>query len=86
MSAAFAASMSTATLEAWGWRIPFLIGLLGGVVGLLLRLHVLESTPAQRSEQLPIVETVRRHGWLVARFAALTAFTALPFHIMFITS
>jgi MHS family proline/betaine transporter-like MFS transporter len=27
VGAAFAASMSTAALDAWGWRIPFLLGL-----------------------------------------------------------
>jgi MFS transporter, MHS family, proline/betaine transporter len=82
--AAFAAMMSTETLEAWGWRIPFLVGILGGFAGLLLRRHVLESEPVQRTERAPIVETVREHGWLVARFAALTVFTAIPFHLMFI--
>src|SRR3979411_1397324 len=30
VGAVFAASMSTATLEAWGWRIPFLLGLMVG--------------------------------------------------------
>jgi hypothetical protein len=31
---AFAASMSTAALDAWGWRIPFLLGLVVGIAGL----------------------------------------------------
>jgi MFS transporter, MHS family, proline/betaine transporter len=84
MGAAFAAMMSTETLEAWGWRIPFLLGLLVGFAGFLLRRHVLESGPVQRQTRAPIVETVREHGWLVARFAALTVFTAVPFHVMFI--
>jgi MHS family proline/betaine transporter-like MFS transporter len=84
MGAVFAAAMSTEALEAWGWRIPFLIGVPVGFAGLWLRRHVLETAPIKRSARPPIVETVREHGWLVARIAALTAFTAVPFHIMFI--
>src|SRR5262245_14334129 len=30
---AFAATMSTAALDAWGWRIPFLLGLVVGIAG-----------------------------------------------------
>src|SRR6516162_79200 len=37
VGAAFAASMSTAALDAWGWRIPFLLGLVVGVVGYIFR-------------------------------------------------
>src|SRR6476661_1779969 len=33
VGAAFAASTSTATLDNWGWRIPFLLGLLVGLAG-----------------------------------------------------
>jgi MHS family proline/betaine transporter-like MFS transporter len=40
VGAAFAASTSTATLDAWGWRIPFLLGLLVGLAGYALRRHV----------------------------------------------
>jgi hypothetical protein len=34
--------MSTAALDAWGWRIPFLLGLVVGIAGYILRRHVLE--------------------------------------------
>ena len=84
MGAAFAAVMFTDALEAWGWRIPFMLGLLGGFAGLLLRRHVLETAPVERTERAPIIETLREHGSLVARFAALTIFVAVPFHVMFI--
>jgi MHS family proline/betaine transporter-like MFS transporter len=71
-------------LEAWGWRIPFLFGLVAGAVGLMLRRHVLEAEPAGHTGRVPIVETVRDHGLTVAKLVALTAFTSIPFHIMFI--
>src|SRR5262249_13624834 len=37
VGAVFAASMSTAALESWGWRIPFLLGLIVGIAGYFLR-------------------------------------------------
>src|SRR5262252_7262991 len=43
VGAAFAASMSTAALDAWGWRIPFLLGLAVGIAGYILRRYVLET-------------------------------------------
>src|SRR5499433_1593951 len=33
VGAAFAVSMSAAALDAWGWRIPFLLGLVVGIAG-----------------------------------------------------
>jgi MHS family proline/betaine transporter-like MFS transporter len=36
-------AMSPAQLSAWGWRVPFLFGLLIGPVGLYIRRHVQET-------------------------------------------
>src|SRR5262245_39484484 len=36
VGAAFAASMSEAELAAWGWRVPFLLGVLIGIAGYVL--------------------------------------------------
>ncbi len=83
VGATFAAMMSTQTLEAWGWRIPFLLGLLVGVVGFFLRRHIVEVA-VERAEASPIVETLRYHWRLVARLAALSAFNAVSFYVMFV--
>ncbi|WP_244968770.1 MFS transporter [Streptomyces glebosus] len=37
-------SLSGAQLDSWGWRIPFIVGLLIGPVGYLIRRHVPETT------------------------------------------
>ena len=84
IGAIFGSMMTPETLNDWGWRIPFLLGLAGGLVGYLLRRHVLELTPPQPAERLPVLETLREHGWLVGRIVALTMYTALPFNLMFI--
>lgn len=52
---------------AWGWRIPFLLGLVPTLIGLLIRLRLLESPvfsralAAQPAARVPIVEAVRSH-------------------------
>src|SRR6516162_5428672 len=43
VGAGFAANMSAAALAAWGWRIPFLLGLLVGAGGYILRRQLLET-------------------------------------------
>ena len=84
VGATIAAMMSTATLDAWGWRIPFLLGLGVGVAGFILRRHVIEAAPVARGERSPIVETLRDHWRLVGRLAALSVFNAVSFYVMFV--
>jgi MHS family shikimate/dehydroshikimate transporter-like MFS transporter len=61
------ASLPEASFLAWGWRVPFLLGILLTGVGLFIRLHVMESPIfAQAKSQPeakspPIVEVLRRH-------------------------
>jgi len=84
VGAGFAASMSDATLEAWGWRIPFLLGLVVGIAGYLLRRHVLDTVPTERRERAPIVETLHDHWPIVLGFAGLSVFNAVGFYVGFV--
>jgi MHS family proline/betaine transporter-like MFS transporter len=84
VGAAFAATMSTEALDVWGWRIPFLLGLVVGIIGYFLRRHVEETTPAERRERAPIVETLHDHWRLVLRMAGLSVFNAVTFYVAFV--
>src|SRR3954463_159967 len=84
VGAGFAASMSEATLDAWGWRIPFLLGLVVGIAGYLLRRHVLETVPAERRKRAPIIETLHDHWRIVLGFAGLSVFNAVSFYVGFV--
>jgi MHS family shikimate/dehydroshikimate transporter-like MFS transporter len=62
-----AQTLSEAAFQAWGWRIPFLLSAVLVLVGLFIRLKVLE-TPAfskvkatQSEARLPILEVLREH-------------------------
>jgi MHS family proline/betaine transporter-like MFS transporter len=84
VGAGFAASMSDAALAAWGWRIPFLLGLVVGIAGYLLRRHVLETAPPERRKRAPMLETLSDHWRIVLGFAGLSMFNAVGFYVGFV--
>lgn len=43
-TAALASSLSEGDMSSWGWRIPFLLGAVGGLVGLWIRRHAEETS------------------------------------------
>ncbi|MCX4647084.1 MFS transporter [Streptomyces sp. NBC_01446] len=83
MGAVVTATLSTHDLETWGWRIPFAIGGVLGVVGLLLRSRadespefeaaVEESDTDKKPETLRLRELLRRHPKALLQTAALSA-------------
>jgi MFS transporter, MHS family, proline/betaine transporter len=70
-------------LHDWGWRIPFLAGLLVGGVGYLLRRQAPDSD-LSRQDRSPLSETFGRHRGLVVRIAGLAAFGSVGFYVMFL--
>jgi MFS transporter, MHS family, proline/betaine transporter len=76
--------MSTTALDNWGWRIPFLLGLVIGIAGYILRRYVLETGMVQKRTRLPIVETLHDHWRAVAGFAGLSVYSAVTFYIGFV--
>lgn len=81
--ALLASVMSVEALESWGWRLPFLLGLLVGIAGVVLRRHVHDS-PRKAAVKSPLLATVRNHGPLLARLAALSVFNSVGFYLMFV--
>jgi MHS family proline/betaine transporter-like MFS transporter len=76
--------MSAAALEEWGWRIPFLLGLVVGIAGYFLRRHVLDTMPVKPRKRAPIVETLQDHWRIVLRLAGLSVFNAVGFYVGFV--
>lgn len=84
VGAAFAALLPADALAEWGWRIPFLLGLLVGIVGWWIR-HLLEDDPPLPAPATsPLADTLRYHGRLVARVAGVAIFNAVGFYLMFL--
>jgi MHS family proline/betaine transporter-like MFS transporter len=82
--ALLASLMSEAALENWGWRIPFLLGLLVGLAGYFLRRHLVEAPRPAASGRSPLAETLRLHWRLLGRLAGLSVFNAVSFYLMFV--
>lgn len=58
--AVLTSTLTTAQLQAWGWRVPFLFGLLIGPIGLYIRRYVDETPEFERTEtsRTPIREVL----------------------------
>ena len=68
---------------AWGWRIPFVMGLFVGLAGLWLRSGLQETMP-EKSDHAPVKEMMREHLPALASFAGMAVFNAVPFYIVFL--
>lgn len=78
------------TLSAWGWRIPFLIALPLGLVGLYLRLR-LDDAPTfkaaksdARIPRLPALEALRTHRRAILTLAGLVLLLTVAIYVFFI--
>jgi MFS transporter, MHS family, proline/betaine transporter len=90
VAAVLAWLLPQSTLEAWGWRLAFLVALPLGVIGLYLRLR-LEETPAFEAVQRagvvarrPVTETLRDYPGRVLAGFGLVAAAALTFNTFFV--
>lgn len=88
-------AMTTAILPAgsiheWGWRVPFLLGLIVGLVGLFIRRHLPESPAVSHGAEappgLPVWEAFRVEWRTILRLAGLNAFLAVGFYLSFVFS
>ncbi len=82
--------LSATQLAAWGWRVPFLCGLLIGVVGLWLRLGVRESPSflnLQKAGKIaanPIAEALRHDGRPIMTTLGLSAIISVGYYLPFV--
>jgi MHS family proline/betaine transporter-like MFS transporter len=92
MAASFAAGLTAVLSEAsmvdWGWRVPFVFGLLVGPVGWFLRRHVDESpaiVAASDTPKSPVRELFRNQwGGILIAGGVLVVSTALNFILQYL--
>ncbi|MBV9815183.1 MAG: MFS transporter [Alphaproteobacteria bacterium] len=86
LSALVTSVLDRAMLDSWGWRIPFLIGVTVGIVGLYIRRHVIEESAPQSRQQKtssPIREALTE--WrTILRLIGLGAVGAVGFYMSFV--
>ena len=84
VGAGFAATMSREALDDWGWRIPFLLGPVVGIVGYFVRRHVQEragGAPPTRADRRDLARSLAASCW---RLAGLSVFNAVGFYVTFV--
>ena len=82
--AALAAIRPPESLDSWGWRIPFLLGLVIGLVGLMLRRNLEVKNEGVDKQKQPLTEILQSHRPLLAKLAGLSVFTAVVFYLIFV--
>lgn len=88
VSLLFSWALPQEDFETWGWRIPFLLGIAIGLVGLYMRSHCSES-PAYckaRDEghlsERPLREAFTRHPWEMLQAFAIYLTVTMPFYLL----
>ncbi|MFK0378267.1 MFS transporter [Pandoraea sp. NPDC090278] len=82
--ALLSATLTPTALESWGWRIPFLLGLLVGPVGMYIRRHLDETFEAPEREQSALAEIMQRYfGRVVLGTLMLVGGTTMLYIIVF---
>lgn len=82
--------LEPSSLAAWGWRIPFLLGVVIAVVGIWLRLGLPESQVFEQAAEAgdasasPVVRALSESGGRIAQLSVLLALFATGFYMMFV--
>jgi MFS transporter, MHS family, proline/betaine transporter len=71
---------------AWGWRIPFALGVLVALGGLWIRRHYVERVPQQMPAKSPVGEAFRLHWRTMIHLVVLVAGLSVGFYTTFVYS
>ncbi|WP_170766416.1 MFS transporter [Ruegeria lacuscaerulensis] len=76
-----------AAMQLWGWRVPFLLGGLIAVWGLLMRRQMEEPSVLDASERVsgsPLIVVMRNHWRPVLRLVCLLLVTSIGYYMQFV--
>ena len=75
--------LSEQALADWGWRAAFILGLVVGVVGIIIRRNMFD-TPVDPPEVSPVLLTFREHTVEVLRVFGLNVAPAATYYSLFV--
>jgi MHS family proline/betaine transporter-like MFS transporter len=82
------AALSPEQVESWGWRLPFLAGVVIAIAGFFLRRDLADKEDEQNYAkglgELPLLRAIREHRGDFLRAIGITAFDAAGFYILFV--
>ncbi|MEZ5691141.1 MAG: MFS transporter [Rickettsiales bacterium] len=80
--------MGNEVFENWGWRIPFLAGIVIGLVGFYIRRHCEESPVYEEAKQennisqTPVREAITKHPWQMLQGFTIYMTVTMPFYLV----
>jgi MHS family proline/betaine transporter-like MFS transporter len=84
VGAAVTTLLGQSSIESWGWRVPFLIGILVGVVGLYIRSGLVDDRLLQPKTKSPVREAFQTEWRTILRLIGLNAAFAVSFYMGFV--
>ena len=89
LGALLASNLSDGQLSSWGWRVPFFVGGLLGLVGVWLRRDMAETEQFEENKakaeaiKNPLLATLRDHPRAVAQLIGFTILSTLSYYTFF---
>ena len=77
-------TLSPEAVMAYGWRIPFIIGLAVALGGIVIRRNFVEKVPHQPPAKSPIGESFRNHWRTILHLILLVAGLSVGFYTTFV--
>ena len=90
VGALLTSDLSPEALDAWGWRIPFIAGILVGLAGLYLRFHLPESPDFESVRtsgtlaESPVREALRLRRTEILMAVGMNWLSGVSFYIIFV--
>jgi MHS family proline/betaine transporter-like MFS transporter len=76
--------MTPEEVMAYGWRIPFILGIGVGLGGIAIRRYYIERVPHQAPSRSPVAEAFQSHWRTTLHLVALVAGLAVGFYTTFV--
>ena len=71
-------------LIAWGWRVPFLFGIVIGLAGVFIRRALARSVMPVEGHPAPLMQTLHLHWRPISQVAGFKVFEAVGFYTIFV--
>lgn len=80
---ALTSALTETQMSEYGWRIPFILGAIGGLVGMWIRKSVPDSEMTHKKESVknPLAVLIKRHPKETLRIVGISILTTFAFYI-----